>query len=124
MDQKIARFKHKAEEDMRAQVNLIIERNHREAMKETLPSGPSIITPEMTLELKGDRKSMKDVICLVTKISENDVGTNWTSHLWGLETLFQAWNITSQCTQNFILFPSLGQVIQGTARQVTPQEMN
>ena len=70
----------------------------------------------MTLELKEDRKSMKDVLHLITKISENDVGTNWTSHLRGLETLFQAWNITSQCTQNFIVFLNLSYALQGKAK--------
>ena len=67
---------------------------------------------------------MKDVLLLVTNISENDVGTNWTSHLRGLETLFQAWNITSQCTWNFIWFLSLSQALQGKAKQVAPQERN
>ena len=32
MDQKIARFKHKAKEDVRAQANLITKRNNREAL--------------------------------------------------------------------------------------------
>ena len=122
MDQAIDTLQNKTEEDLKQRVNVIIERNHREALKETLPSGPSIITPEMTLELKEDRMSMKDVLCLVTKISENDVGTNWTSHLRGLETIFQAWNIPSQCTRNFILFLSLSQALQGKAKQVAPQE--
>ena len=48
MDQKIAMLLNKAEEDLRTQVKLIIERNHREALKETLPSSPNIITPEIT----------------------------------------------------------------------------
>ena len=72
--------------------------------------------------MKENKKKLNDIFHLAKKMSENNVVANWTSHFLGLETLFQAWGMTSQYFQNFTLFLSLSQPLQDNAKHVAPQE--
>ena len=79
---------------------------------------------QMPSDSKENKKNMKDILHLAKKMSENNVVANWTSHVWQLETLFQAWGLTSQYFQNFTLFLSLSQPLQDKAKNVAPQGKN
>ena len=97
LNQEIKTLQNKTEEYFKQHVNLVIERNRRQIEKEALPSGPQIISQEMQMpsNSKENKKNMKDILHLAKKMSENNVVSNWTSHIWQLETLFKAWGLTN-----------------------------